>query len=151
MPTVAMSGNDTVVVLGRPLTDFGDGNVVELTYPNEIAAVKTGKNGNSIYSLNESGNQADVKIRLIRGSGDDKFLNGVLAQQMNNFAGFPLMPASFTKKVGDGRGNITNDVYVCSGGIFVKRVEANSNVEGDSEQSLAIYELKFANSPRAIT
>ncbi len=151
MPTVAMSGNDTVVLNNRVLADFADDNVAELTFPNEIATVKTGKNGNSIYGLNESGNQADFKVRLIRGSADDKFLNGLLAQQMNNFAGFPLMPGQFTKKIGDGRGNVTSDTYITSGGVFSKRVEGKSNVSGDSEQSTATYEIRFANAPRAIT
>lgn len=151
MPTIAMSGNDTVILNNRVFADFADGNVAELTFPNDIASVKTGKNGNSIYGLNESGKQSDLVIRVIRGSSDDKFLNGLLAQQQNNFAGTILAAGQFVKKIGDGKGNITNDTYVCSGGVFTKQVEATSNVEGESEQSVAIYNLRFSNSPRAIT
>lgn len=151
MATVAMSGNDTLSINNRVLTDGADGNVVELTYPNEIANVKTGKNGNSIYGLNESGRQCEVKIKVIRGSADDKYLNGVLSLQGQNFAGFPLMIAQFIKKIGDGQGNITSDIYVLSGGIFTKFVEGKSNVEGDTEQSVSMYTLKFSNSPRALT
>lgn len=150
MATVSMSGNDTIIINDRTLADLADENTVELTYPNEIAAVKTGKNGNSIYGLNESGKNCDVKLRVMRGSADDKFLNGLLSQQNANFAGWPLMVASFVKKVGDGSGNITNDTYVLSGGIFSKQVEAKSNVAGDTEQSVSIYMMKFSNSPRAI-
>lgn len=151
MPTVAMSGNDTFVLNNRVLNDLPDGNVVELTYPNDIASVKTGKNGNSIYGFNASGFNCEVKIRVVRGSADDKFLNGLLTAQNQNFAGFALMIANFTKKIGDGLGNIINDVYVMSGGVFHKQVEGKSNVEGDSEQSVSIYMLKFSNSPRALT
>ena len=151
MATVTMSGNDTISINNRVLTDLADTNVVELTFPNEIANVKTGKNGNSIYGLNESGKQCEVKLRVMRGSADDKFLNGVLTQQLQNFAGFPLMIAQFIKKLGDGQGNITSDIYVLSGGIFMKSVEGKSNVEGDTEQSISIYMLKFSNSPRALT
>lgn len=151
MATVAMSGNDTISINNRVLTDLADAMVVELTYPNDIASVKTGKNGNSIYGLNESGKQCEVKIRVIRGSADDKYLNGVLSQQGQNFAGFPLMIAQFIKKIGDGQGNITSDIYVLSGGVFTKFVEGKSNVEGDTEQSISIYTLKFSNSPRALT
>jgi hypothetical protein len=150
MATVSMSGNDTIVINDRTLADLADENTVELTYPNEIASVKTGKNGNSIYGLNESGKNCDVKLRVMRGSSDDQFLNGLLSQQNANFAGWPLMVASFVKKVGDGAGNITNDTYVLSGGIFSKQVEAKSNVAGDTEQSVSIYMMKFSNSPRAI-
>ena len=151
MPTIALSGSDTISLNNRVLTDFADGNVVELTFPNDIMTVKTGKNGNSIYGLNEMGKQADLKLRLIRGSADDKFMNGLLAQQQNNPAGFPLMIGEFVKKIGDGQGNITSDTYITSGGVFTKQTEAKSNVEGDSEQSVAIYSLKFSNAPRVLT
>lgn len=151
MSTVAMSGNDTVVINNRSFADFADGNVVELTFPNEIAMVKTGKNGNSIYGLNETGKQCEMKIRLVRGSADDKFMNDLLAQQQANFAGFPLLIGQFIKKVGDGTGNVTSDTYITSGGVFTKQVEAKSNVEGDSEQSVSIYTMKWSNAPRALT
>lgn len=145
-----MTGNDTIMFRDRILTDLADGNCVELTFPNEIASVKTGKNGNTIYGLNEMGENAEVKIRIIRGSADDKYLNGQLAAQKNDFAGFTLVDCVFTKKVGDGQGNITNDQYITNGGVFQKRVEAKQNVEGDTEQSVAIYSLKFAKAPRSI-
>ncbi len=151
MATVSMSGDDTVVINKRVLADFADGSIAELTYPNEIAMVKTGKNGNSIYGFNASGKQIDVKLRIMRGSADDKFLNGLLSQQQANFAGFPLMIANFVKKIGTGAGKIISDTYVLSGGVFTKMVEAKSNVEGDTEQSVSIYMLKFSNSPRALT
>lgn len=151
MSTIALSGNDTVIINNRIFADFADGNVAELAFPNDIASVKTGKDGNSIYGLNESGKQAEFKLRLIRGSADDKFLNGLLAQQQLNFAGFPLMTGQFIKKIGDGQGNIQSDTYITSGGVFTKQVEAKSNVEGESEQSVSIYTLKFSNAPRVIT
>lgn len=151
MGAVALSGSDTISLKNHVFADLADGNCVELTFPNDIANVKTGKNGNSIYGLNESGKQAELKIRVLRGSADDKFLNGELAQQEANFAGYPLMFGSFVKKIGDGQGNITSDTYICSGGVFTKRVEGKTNVEGETEQSIAIYTIKFTNAPRAIT
>ena len=151
MAAVAMSGNDTIIINNRVYADFATGDCVVLSFPNDIADVKTGKNGNSIYGLNETGRQAEVKIRLIRGSADDKFTNGLLAQQQNNFAGFPLMIGQFIKKIGDGQGNILSDTYVTSGGVFTKQVEAKMNVEGDSEQSISEYTIMFSNAPRALT
>lgn len=151
MATVAMSGSDTITINNRLFADLADGNCVELTFPNDIANVKTGKNGNSIYGLNETGKQAELKMRLVRGSSDDKFMNGLLAQQQANFAGFPLMFGSFIKKLGDGAGLITSDTYIVSGGIFTKQVEARTNVDGESEQSVSIYTMKFSNAPRVLT
>lgn len=146
-----MSGSDTLSINNHVFADFADGNVAELTFPNEIATVKTGKNGNSIYGLNESGRQSVLKIKVLRASADDKFLNSLLAQQQINFAGFPLLIGQFIKKIGDGAGNITSDTYVCSGGVFTKQVEGKTNVEGETDQSTATYEVKFSNAPRAIT
>ena len=151
MGTVTLSGNDSLIIANRPITDLGDGDCATLTFPNEIATVKTGKNGNSIYGLNESGKQAELKIRVLRGSADDKFLNARLTQQEANFAGTVLMAGEFVKKLGDGLGNVASDTYITSGGVFTKRVEAKSNVEGDVEQSLAIYTIKYTNAPRVIT
>lgn len=151
MGSVAMSGADTLSINNQVLADFADGNVAELTFPNDIANVKTGKNGNSIYGLNESGRQCELKIKVLRGSADDKFLNNLLAQQQNNFAGFPLMIGELVKKIGDGQGNITSDTYVLSGGVFSKQTEGKTNVDGETDQSTAVYTIKFSNAPRAIT
>ncbi len=151
MPTVAMSGSDTISLNNHVFADLADGNCIELTFPNDIANVKTGKNGNSIYGLNTSGRQCEVKIKVLRGSTDDKFLNNLLVQQNNNFAGTVLLIGQFIKKIGDGQGNITSDTYVMSGGVFTKIPEGKTNVEGETDQSVATYTVKFSNAPRAIT
>lgn len=144
---VSMTGNDTVMINNNIFTQLGDGNIAELTFPNDIAAIKTGKNGNSIYALNESGKVCEVKLRVLRAGKDDAFLNNLLTQQQQNFAGFPLMIGQFIKKIGDGKGNITKDTYNLFGGIFLKQVEAKTNVEGETDQALAVYMLKFSNTP----
>lgn len=151
MPTIALSGQDTIIINNQILVGLADANCVELTFPNDIANVKTGKNGNSIYGFNESGRQCEVKLRLIRGSSDDQFLNNLLAQQQANFAGTVLMIGQFVKKLGDGAGNITSDTYILSGGVFTKQVEAKSNTDGEVDQSVAMYTLKFSNAPRVET
>lgn len=151
MPAVSMTGADTIKINGRILNDLADADAVALTFPNDIAQVKTGKNGNSLYALNETGKQAEMVIRLVRGGADDKFMNNLLAQQQANFAGFVLMVGEFVKRLGDGQGNIASDTYITSGGIFTKFVEGKQNVEGDTEQSVSMYHLKFSNAPRVIT
>lgn len=151
MSTIALSGSDTITINNRVFADLADGNCIEMTFPNDIANVKTGKNGNSIYGLNESGKQCELKVRVVRGSADDKYLNNLLAQQQGNFAGWPLMIGQFIKKIGDGLGNISSDTYIMSGGIFTKQPEAKTNVEGETEQSIAIYTIKFSNAPRVLT
>lgn len=151
MGSIALSGSDTAVLNNRVLNNLADGNCIELTFPNDISNVKTGKNGNAIYGLNESGKQCELKLRVLRASADDKFLNNLLAQQQANFAGTVLLIGQFIKKLGDGQGNVTSDTYIMSGGVFTKQVEAKSNVEGETEQSIAIYTIRFSNSPRVLT
>lgn len=151
MSTVALSGNDTLIINNRVISDLSDGDVASLGFPNEIASLKTGKNGNSIYGLNESGKQADLELRVLRGSADDKFLNGLISSQQANFAGFILITGEFIKRIGDGLGNISKDTYICSGGIFTNLIDAKQNVEGDTEQSISVYKVKYSNAPRAIT
>lgn len=151
MSQVALSGQDTVIINNYILTGLADENYVDLTFPNDIANVKTGKNGNSIYGFNASGKQCEVKLRVLRGSADDKFLNNLLSQQQANFPGTVLMIAEFIKKIGDGQGNILSDTYIMTGGVFTKIPEGKSNASGDTDQSLAMYTLKFTNAPRALT
>ncbi len=151
MASAALSGADTIVINNQLLSDLAEGNCVELTFPNDIAQVKTGKNGNAVYGFNASGKQCEVKIRLIKGSNDDKFLQNLLSQQDANFASFVLMIGEFIKQIGDGKGNQTLDTYIMSGGIFTKHIEGKMNVEGEVDQSVSMYTLKFSNAPRVLT
>lgn len=150
MNEITLCGDDTLVIGGRVLADLGDGDVATLAYPNDIMNVKTGKNGNSIYSFNNTGRQCDVVIRVLRGSDDDKFLNAIIAELMNNPPAFVVLDAQFVKRLGDGAGNVTNDTYILGGGVPTKLVGGADNAEGGTDQSLAIYEFKFTNAPRAI-
>ena len=151
MGTVTLSGSDVILINTRNIVDLADGDCVTLDFPNDIAALKTGKNGNTIYSLNETGNQCEVKIRVLRGSADDKYLNNLMVQQQANFAGTVLNFGEFIKKLGDGEGNITNDTYILQGGIMTKQIPGKNNVEGDTEQSISIYSMGFAKAPRILT
>lgn len=150
MATVALSGDDTIKINERSLVDFADGDIGKLTFPNELMGVKTGKNGNSLFAFNETGRQADLELRLVRGTPDDKFMLNLLTLMKNNPAGFILMTGDFIKVVGDGQGNTANDTYVLSGGVFTNEVEATSNAEGNTDQAVAMYKLKFTNAPRII-
>jgi hypothetical protein len=150
MATVALTGKDVVKINDRLLNDLADADCVALTFPNDIAVVKTGKNGNSIYAFKYDGNVCEVVLRVLRGSADDKFLNNLLAVFKNDPAAFTLIQGEFNKQVGDGAGNLTQDTYVLTGGIFKKQTEVKENAEGDTEQAVAIYTLTFSNAPRSI-
>ncbi len=150
MSTVAATGKDTVTINGRILNDFADGTVAEITFPNDLVNLKTGKNGNTIYGLNNTGRQCEMNLRLLRGSPDDKFMNALLLSQMGNFSGFALMTGSFVKNIGDGQGGIVLDSYILSGGTIKRPADVLENSDGDTNQSVAVWHLLFSNGPRAI-
>jgi hypothetical protein len=60
------------------------------------------------------------------------------------------MNAELIKVLGDGAGQITRDIYVLTGGVITKPVEATVNVEGDTEQAMSVYTMMFSIAPRAI-
>lgn len=140
MAAIAISGQDTLLFDGSFLmTDLGDGDVIKLTYPNELAVIKIGKNQNAIYASNSMGFITEMTVRALLASNADKYLNSRMQQQFADFSSFSLITAAFTKRIGDGKGNINAVVYQISGGVFKKPVESMTNVEGNTEQSLAVY------------
>lgn len=150
MSSVSLTGNDTLVIAGIVISDMADGDWFTLVYDNELAAVKRGKNGNAIYAENSMGLVGSGVLRVLRGSSDDKMLDSLLQQQLQDFSAFILLDGQFTKRVGDGFGNVTPDTGRMAGGIFDHGVDSKSNAEGDTEQSVSIYRMKFANVERAV-
>jgi len=148
--STSLTGNDTLIINGFNLIDLADGDNSTLTHPNELMTVKTGKNGNILYAYNGSGNQGDLTVRLVRGSASDRFLNSLMKQMKLDPALFTLMRGTFIKRTGNGFGLITNDTYVLVGGVFSKQVDAKSNAEGDTEQSVSVYTIKWGAVLRAI-
>lgn len=148
--SVSLTGNDVFIVGGRVLNDFSTGVVAEIDFQTDLVQVKRGKNGNTIYALNNQGFQSEVNLRLLLGSPDDAFLNGLLLNMQQNFSGFSLLNGVFVKNVGDGLGNIIPVSYIMSGGIIKRIPKAMSNADGETDQSLSEWHLVFANNPRTI-
>lgn len=146
--TIALTGNDSIIIDGLPLVDLATGDVGALTFPNDITSSTTGKNGNSIIAFNETGKIAELSIRVLRASDDDKTLNSKFKTMESDFPSFTVLTGSVVKRIGDGLSNVTEDTYSLSGGTFRKRVEGTSNVEGDTEQAIATYIITFTNSSR---
>lgn len=143
-------GNDTILINGRTLADFGHGEIGKITFETAVVTVKTGKNGSAIFASNESGNQATVEIRVLRGSSDDKALNTINLQYKTDPVSFTLINGVITKKLGDGAGAITSDTFTLTGGVITKNVEVLSNIEGDVEQAISVYTMQFATAARTI-
>lgn len=151
MATISLTGKDTIQINDRVFDNVGDGEVATLTFPNELVGLKIGKNGNAIYALNETGKEVDFDLRVLRGSADDKFLNSLKLTMERDFAAFTTLTGEIVKRIGDGDGNVSNDTYTLSGGVFKQSIDVTSDVEGDTEQAISLYRLKFTNGARAIS
>jgi hypothetical protein len=147
----ALTGNDVIKLDDRNLVNLADGDCVTLEFPNEIGNVKTGKNGNSLFAFNNSGLNVKVKLRMLIGSPDDKYMNSRLAEWINDPAAFTLFTGQFVKRTGDGNGTVQSVTYNVSGGIPTKIPAAKENAEGDTEQAVIVWELTFSNAPRTIS
>lgn len=148
--SVTLTGKDVIVINGRVLHNFADGVIGELTYAGNLMEVKASKDGNTIYGMNEQGRVCDLKLRLQLGSGDDKVLNSLLTGMKADPAGFILMVASFTKRVGAGDGKTNLVVYQCTGGAFSKMPGVKSDASGSTDQSVVEWNIVFGNADRAI-
>jgi len=151
MASVSITGKDIVVLDGRIFSDFADADTATLDFPNDIMAGKTGKNGNTIIAYNSTGKNVDTTLRLVLGSADDKFLNSRLASFISDPASFVPMTGEFTKRSGDGQGNVNSLVYALSTGIPQKIPNTKENVEGDTEQAVAVWQIRFYNGSRNIS
>lgn len=154
--SVSLTGKDTIAIGSRGLAlrimvDLADGDTGVLDFPNNLVEAKTGKNGNTIYAFNSTGKVVTGTFRFMRGSADDKYLNSEMNRYLLDQAAYTLLDGEVIKRVGDGEGNVTSDVYSLDGGIIQKMPNAKENVEGDIEQAVTIWQFIFANSDRGLT
>lgn len=147
----AVSGKDVLIINDQVLTGYADGDAIKFEPQGPIAQMKVSKDGNSIYAMQWSGIVAKVSIRLVRMCFDDTFLNGLLQEWIADPALFTLMSGQYVKRVGDGKGNITNEIYQMDGGTFEMIPGGHTNTDGNIEQSVTIYSLLFRNDARLTT
>lgn len=150
MATVALTGKDVFILDERVFSGFGDGDVVLVDFPNTLAEMKTGKNGNGVGAANSSGLNATITIKVLRGGSDDKWLNSRFNQFINDSVSFSMFSGSFVKRIGNGSGNVTDDIYKISGALPNKMPNTKDNTDGDVEQSQSIYVLSAFNVRRSI-
>jgi len=148
--SVALTGNDTIVLQGKVLTDFTDGDVAELKFSNDLVEVVNGKNDNAIFALNSKGKMGELTLKLLRGGVDDLFLNANLNVMQLDFPSYILLNGSFTKRIGNGFGLSTVDLYLATGGVISRLVDVASSSDGKIEQAISTYTIKFAKVIRVV-
>lgn len=150
MNRFTLTGSDTLILNDRIFSDFVDQDAVLVEFPNELSTTTKGKNGNAVIAKNSQGSMGTMTLRILRGSPDDKYLNSLVNLFELDSASFPLIFGEFTKRLGDGEGNVNEDNYVCSGGVISSQPGASSNANGDTEQGVSVVVITFATIKRAI-
>lgn len=151
MSIYALTGNDTLIINERVITNLADGSTITINYDNDSVGISTGKDDNTIFSDNRQGSNASLELRLVRGSEQDIYFNGLSIQQSRDLPTFNLMQGSFSKRVGDGFGNVKFDNYTLLGGAFTKRApQVNENLNGETDQGVSIYNITFATASRSL-
>jgi hypothetical protein len=147
----AVAGSDILSINGVVISGHADGDAYKLEPQGPISQYKVSKDGNSIVALQYTGILCKLTVRLIRDCADDQTLNGLLQQWISAPNTFSLMDAEYIKSTGDGKGNVTNEVYVLSGGTFEMIPGGHTSMDGTTEQSVTVYTLWFRNDARLMT
>ncbi len=148
--SVSITGKDVLTIGPRLITDFADGDVATLDFSNNSMEGKLGKNGNVIFAYNSTGKTATLTLRLLLGSGDDKYFNSEYSLCIGDPPTYPLLSGEIVKRVGKD-GSVTNVVYVMSGGVVQKTPNVKDNVEGDTEVAVSEWTLLFAKVERSLS
>ena len=148
--SVALTGNDTIILQGKVFSDFGDGDVAELKFDNDLVEVVNGKNDNAVFALNSKGKQGTLTLKLIRGSADDIFMGIQLNLMTLDFPSYILMAGNFTKRIGTGLGAVLADAYLATGGVIARVPDASSSSDGKTDDAQVTYTVKFAKMIRLI-
>lgn len=150
MAVYALTGNDSFILNDRVFNDMADGSTITISFPNEKIGHTTGKNGNTVFATDKQGLNAEVELRLIAGSKDDIWLNGINIEQERDLPTFTVINGSFSKRIGDGAGKVKFINYVLLGGVIRQNIDTNENLQGETEQGIAIYRLFFSQAERTI-
>lgn len=146
----AYTGQDIIKFNDRIMNDFANGDVAIITYPNELHSMTNGKNGNSMAAHNEQGTIAELQLRVIKGSPDDKYLNSFIIAWKGHSESFKPANAELTKVISVDNG-LTNEITSLSFVIPSNNVETKTNTDGDTEQVVSVYRFRAGHSVRALS
>lgn len=151
MTQFVLTGDDSLIIDNIDINkDFPNGDTAVIEFQNNLAGMATGKDLNTVFAKDESGNNFRMTIRVLRNSKSDIYLNGEQILQTEDFPSFVLLTGTFSKRLGDGLGNVTYDGYTLNGMIFEKKVPAKANLNGDTEQGVSTYVLIGAAGQRVM-
>ena len=158
-----VTGND-IVQIGlsasglRTITSFADGDYARVTFPNDIMNFTIGKNRNMLAAFNAMGTLAELELRLLRGSKEDKFLQDSFPSFASDSLSFNFLFAKVIKNLGTNVGGAANatastieEIYTLNNGIISKAPEIVSNVSGSTDQGVVVWQVRFAEFTRTVS
>ena len=155
-----VTGND-IVQIGlsasglTTITSFADGDYARVTFPNDIMNFTIGKNRNMIAAYNAMGTLAEMELRLLRGSKEDKFLQDRFPNFATERLNFNFIFAKIIKDLGvSNEGSEVariEETYTLNNGIISKAPEIVSNVSGSTDQGVVVWQIRFAEFTRTVS
>lgn len=155
-----VTGND-IVQIGlsasglTTITSFADGDYARVTFPNDIMNFTIGKNRNMIAAYNAMGTLAELELRLLRGSKEDKFLQDRFPNFATERLNFNFIFAKIIKDLGvSNEGSEVariEETYTLNNGIISKAPEIVSNVSGSTDQGVVVWQIRFAEFTRTVS
>lgn len=146
--SAVIAQSDSLRLNNQIISTFGQGDCGKITFPNELIMTDVDKQGNGLLALNQKGLIAELEVRLVMAGTDDQYLNSLLAQLLS---GTPtIMTGVFTKNFADQNGNVTSVQVQLNGGSVRKGVDMIISADGNIEQTIAIWPLRFATWSRLI-
>lgn len=155
-----VTGND-IVQIGlsasglTTITSFADGDYARVTFPNDIMNFTIGKNRNMLAAYNAMGTLAELELRLLRGSKEDKFLQDQFPTFASDELSFSFIFAKVIKNLGVSNEGATastiEEIYTLNNGIISKAPEIVSNVSGSTDQGVVVWQIRFAEFTRTVS
>ena len=152
---MSISGNDSLSLnfkgAERIFSNFANTDAVDIAEGDDIINMENGKNGATMTSFNEQGRKGSMTLRLLLGSADHKFLVSQRSEFLRDNVTFGYIKGNYTKRIGDGDGNVSFEEYSLEAGIFTKGYTAiKTNVDGDVEQNVAVWTIMFGRINQAV-
>lgn len=155
-----VTGND-IVQIGlsasglTTITSFADGDYARVSFPNDIMNFTIGKNRNMLAAYNAMGTLAELELRLLRGSKEDKFLQDQFPTFASDELSFSFIFAKVIKNLGVSNEGATastiSEIYTLNNGIISKAPEIVSNVSGSTDQGVVVWQVRFAEFTRTVS
>ena len=140
---ISVQADSTTLVLnGRAISDFQDGDILELTPVNPLTEHVNGSGGSVSINKRSDGGVHDLTIRVLKFSDSDIFLNNQINQDVPVVIN-GSMKENFVKDGIDG----AESWLLESGSITDRPTTMKNNQAGNS---LMEYKIKFRNCSRAL-